>query len=784
MLVPPGCIHDDICEQPRHASDPINHLTIESSAMLAAPIGHQHSLAPEAVPAPIEVLIHVTTLESCGWAEVGRIGLLSRRIYEAVLAGGDPLLPQGAWPLLCTLLARTRLLYCPRTVGLEGWRCLFLEQLLPARGKWQVGTERSQTQCDFKIQVAVRFRAGSHSSEAVMVPLHQRLQAARVTGSTAAEVFGDEREPEEFKCALLGGIMIDPVRLPSGPACERRVAEAQLRHSASDPFSGEPVTVDSLVPDTDLRERIREWRAGRRSEDAGDRLKLGEDQIRELVNSMGGNLSPEVVEALLEAERMKSAGTRALQDAADAPAHRPIRQARAAEAWVAEAAGDADDNITAMGREGLANVVGDSWDDGGGADGRHGAGNDEAAILEEEPDRAAKIASHGRILQINPPTSIAMFQPGTGVRPFIFPRVFGGHASQEDVYNKAARGAVAAALNGFNACMLCYGQTGSGKTHSMFGPDGILHGDVARNFCNEALTTTNAGIVLRAAHELFEAVANFQQQGVRVSISAQYVQIYGETVSCLASGRGVRMREETVGAPVLLQGAECVACVDANDFLRLMRTGEALKHRAETAMNHRSSRAHTVLALTILQVRDASPGVAAARSASQLHLVDLAGSERVKKSRATGSRFREAVCINSSLVVLGRCISALVEEARHVPYYESQLTLLLRSAFGGTSRTTAIVCCRQEDEHGDETLQTLRFGERCAAVTNQASTCVASSVGEALAAIDAALRQCEEQLRSLDERGRSGLPAYSKLQTRYAELRHRRADLAKATGGG
>jgi len=260
------------------------------------------------------------------------------------------------------------------------------------------------------------------------------------------------------------------------------------------------------------------------------------------------------------------------------------------------------------------------------------------------------------------------------------------------------------------------------------------------------------------------------------------VQIYGEEVSCLASGRAVRMREEVAGAPVLLQGAEPVECRCAADLMQLLLTGETRKRRAETAMNHRSSRAHTVLAVTVLQARRARPGVPAARSATHLHLVDLAGSERVKKSRATGSRLTEAVGINSSLMVLGRCIAALVEEARHVPYYESQLTLLLRSAFGGNSRTTAVVCCRQDDEHGDETLQALRFGERCATVTNQASACVASSVDEALKAIDEALRLCEEQMQGLEQRGKSGLPAYAKLQGRYRELRQRRTDLAKANG--
>merc|ERR1719191_734060 len=127
-------------------------------------------------------------------------------------------------------------------------------------------------------------------------------------------------------------------------------------------------------------------------------------------------------------------------------------------------------------------------------------------------------------------------------------------------------------------------------------------------------------------------------------------------------------------------------------------------------MNHRSSRAHTVLAVKIAQRKGDL------ESSSQLHLVDLAGSERVKKSRAQGGRLVEAVGINSSLMVLGLCIAARVEDRNHVPYYESRLTLLLRSALGGNSRTAVVICCHHEDDHGDETLQALSFGERCALV--------------------------------------------------------------------
>ena len=140
--------------------------------------------------------------------------------------------------------------------------------------------------------------------------------------------------------------------------------------------------------------------------------------------------------------------------------------------------------------------------------------------------------------------------------------------------------------------------------------------------------------------------------------------------------------------------------------------GHRNKKFAETAMNERSSRAHTgslthllctyffklkstskihvVLVMQFSQIWKSKDLTVK----SQLHLVDLAGSERIKKSKVEGTRLKEAVGINSSLLTLGKVITSLVESKRHVPYLESKLTTVLRAAFGGNSRTTVIVNCR------------------------------------------------------------------------------------------
>ena len=77
-------------------------------------------------------------------------------------------------------------------------------------------------------------------------------------------------------------------------------------------------------------------------------------------------------------------------------------------------------------------------------------------------------------------------------------------------------------------------------------------------------------------------------------------------------------------------------------------------------------------------------------SKRQLLFVDLAGSERTARTGVEGAAKQQATAINGSLTVLGKVIRALGARAAHVPYRDSTLTMLLRSAFGGRSKTAVV----------------------------------------------------------------------------------------------
>ena len=277
---------------------------------------------------------------------------------------------------------------------------------------------------------------------------------------------------------------------------------------------------------------------------------------------------------------------------------------------------------------------------------------------------------------------------GRVARSFDFDCVFGQDETQADMFEEA-EGLVTSVLDGFNVCVLAYGQTGSGKTYTMEGP------------------RENPGLNLRALGKLFEMKA--EAEGKDISIGASNVEIYNEEVRDLLgkdSKKKMEIRQGPDGNHV--PGLVIAPVGSVDDVLRVI--AQAGKNRATfaTNMNEHSSRSHAVLTVHV-EVKDAGTGE---HTRSKLHMVDLAGSERLSKTGATGDRLLEAQSINKSLSALGNVIQSLQAKSSHVPYRDCKLTYLLADSLGGNSKTLMVMCVSPAASNAQETMCTLKFGQR------------------------------------------------------------------------
>lgn len=319
----------------------------------------------------------------------------------------------------------------------------------------------------------------------------------------------------------------------------------------------------------------------------------------------------------------------------------------------------------------------------------------------------------------------------------------------------------------------------------MFGPDASMFRNTSE-FDEDMMEWKHdraVGLIIRAVGEVLRAKKVFEKSSnLSMVVTVQYAEIYNDKVTDLISGKALSVRR----ANGELVGATSTVIDSMESVTNLLSIGHSNKHFAATAMNDRSSRAHTVFVMQLSQYKNThqfdAAGLLVQEQAlhlkSQLYLVDLAGSERVKKSKVAGSQLREAMAINSSLLVLGKVISRLSRSEIHIPFYESQLTTLLKGAFGGNSRTCVIVTCRSDDVHfGDETLQSIRFGEQCSMITNNAVQTAAISYNEVMEKLDYSIRSVSHQLDELEKRGKSSLPSFCTLKAKLYELKRQKENL-------
>ncbi|XP_039472979.1 kinesin-like protein KIF20A [Oreochromis aureus] len=143
---------------------------------------------------------------------------------------------------------------------------------------------------------------------------------------------------------------------------------------------------------------------------------------------------------------------------------------------------------------------------------------------------------------------------------------------------------------------------------------------------------------------------------------------------------------------------------------KLLQFGNKNRSAAATKMNHSSSRSHSIFTMKLLRINGGT-----AERVSEFSLCDLAGSERCNKTKTFGERLKEAGNINNSLLILGKCITALRNSgpdrtrSSYIPFRESKLTKLFQAFFCGKGRPSMIVNINQCASTYDETLHVMKF---------------------------------------------------------------------------
>jgi hypothetical protein len=140
-------------------------------------------------------------------------------------------------------------------------------------------------------------------------------------------------------------------------------------------------------------------------------------------------------------------------------------------------------------------------------------------------------------------------------------------------------------------------------------------------------SNSKSGIVSRAMVDILTA-AKDRSTMFHIELSVSYVEVYGDLVTDLLRG-GVRCGHSKVAAQrYVLSGAAEKKVKSMQDVSALLREAEKQKRKAATAMNDRSTRAHSLLIIKVKQTQ----AISLVSMSSSLFLVDLGGSEQVVRT--------------------------------------------------------------------------------------------------------------------------------------------------------
>uniref|UniRef100_A0A4W5PYW7 Kinesin family member 26A n=1 Tax=Hucho hucho TaxID=62062 RepID=A0A4W5PYW7_9TELE len=308
---------------------------------------------------------------------------------------------------------------------------------------------------------------------------------------------------------------------------------------------------------------------------------------------------------------------------------------------------------------------------------------------------------------------------------FAFDAVFTQDASQAEVCSGTVSEVIQSVVNGADGCIFCFGHVKLGKTFTMIGKDG---------------STQSLGIVPCAISWLFKLINERKEKtGTRFSVRVSAVEICGKdealkdllsevSTGSLQDGQspGVYLREDPICGTQLQNQSELRAPTAEKAAFFLDAAIAARSTSRPDADEEERRNSHMLFTLHIYQYRmekSGKGGMSGGRS--RLHLIDLGSCEKVlSKSRDGGG----GLCL--SLTALGNVIMALANGAKHVPYRDSKLTMLLRESLGNINcRTTMIAHISDSSDNYADSLTTIQLASRIHRMRKKKSKYASSSSG-------------------------------------------------------
>uniref|UniRef100_A0A3B4XQH5 Kinesin family member 26A n=1 Tax=Seriola lalandi dorsalis TaxID=1841481 RepID=A0A3B4XQH5_SERLL len=317
-------------------------------------------------------------------------------------------------------------------------------------------------------------------------------------------------------------------------------------------------------------------------------------------------------------------------------------------------------------------------------------------------------------------------------KTFTFDAVFSLDSSQAEVCSGTVAEVIQSVVNGADGCIFCFGHANLGKTYTMIGRD---------------CSTQSLGVAPTAISWLFKVMEERREKaGARLSVRVSAVEISGreETLTDLlaqlssssssssssggqqeAPGPAVSLREDPVCGSQLQNQTE----LRANNAERAAFFLDAAlaERRSSRAPNDQEARrnSHFLFTLHLYQERLDKSSKAAMSGRSRLHLLDLGSCETdISRTREGGG----GQCL--SLSALGNVILALANGAKHVPYRDSKLTMLLSESLGNINcRTIMIAHISDSPANYMETLTTVQLASRIHHMRKKKSKYASSSSG-------------------------------------------------------